>query len=335
MQKPTNTNKKSANTNEGETTAIVSNVEVLFTVSMEDACLYTSSNNIDWILDSGASHHVTPSKDNFVTYNPGDYGRVHLGNNHFCKIVGVGDVQIRTKDGQDIFLKQVRHIPEMCMNLISVGQLDDDEWFKTFGNNSWKICKGAMVMARGPKIGTLYILKSTTEKSNVALAKEEISTDLWHKCLGHMNEKGLKIIAGKSLLPSLKSYNLDLCEHCIYGRQRRVSFLKSGHERKTDLLELVHSDVFGPVNIKSLGGASYFVTFIDDASRKVWAYPMKSKGEVFEIFQQFHVVVERETNKLLKCLRRNNGGEYCSNAFKYYFNRFGIKHEETVPRIPQ
>lgn len=62
--------------------------------------------------------------------------------------------------------------------------------------------------------------------------------------------------------------------------------------------------MFGPVNIKSLGGASYFVTFIDDASRKVWAYPMKNKSEVFGIFQKFHVVVERETNKLLKCLEQ-------------------------------
>ena len=62
----------------------------------------------------------------------------------------------------------------------------------------------------------------------------------------------------------------------------------------------MHSDVFGSINIKSLGGASYYVTFMDDASRKVWFYPMKSKGEVFEISQKFHVVVERETNKVLK-----------------------------------
>ena len=96
------------------------------------------------------------------------------------------------------------------------------------------------------------------------------------------------------------------------------------------MLELVHSYVFGLVNIKSLGGASYFVTFIDDASRKIWAYPMKNKSEVFGIFQKFHVVIERETNKLLKCLRIDNGGEDCSNAFKEYCNRFGIKHEKTV-----
>ena len=111
-----------------------------------------------------------------------------------------------------------------------------------------------------------------------------------------MSEKGLKILVGKNILPGLRSYELDLCEHCIYGRQRRVSFMRGGHERKKNLLELVHSDVFGLVNVKSLGGASYFVTFIDDASRNVWAYPMKGKDEVFEIFQNFHVVVERETN---------------------------------------
>ena len=72
-------------------------------------------------LDSGASHHVTPCKDSFVSHNLGDYGRVHLGNNHFCSILGVGDVQIKMKDGQDIFLTQVRHVPEMRMSLISMG----------------------------------------------------------------------------------------------------------------------------------------------------------------------------------------------------------------------
>lgn len=191
-------------------------------------------------------------------------------------------------------------------------------------------------MAKGPKIETLYRLTTMIERSDTtAVAKEGISVDLWHRHLGHMSEKGLKILMGKDLLPGLKSYNLDLCEHCIYGRQRRVSFLRGGHEWKKNLLELIHSYVFGPINIKSLGGASYFVTFIDDASRKVWAYPMKRKDDVFEIFQKFHAVVERETNKLLKCLRTNNGGEYCSNAFKEYCNNFGIRHEKIVPGTSQ
>ena len=156
------------------------------------------------------------------------------------------------------------------MSLISVGQLDDEGCSTRFGKSDWKISKAALGMARGFKIGTLYTLRATTRKSNVVvIAKEEASLDLWHKRLGHMSEKGLKILVGKNLLLGLKYYELDLCEHCIYGRQLRVSFMRGGHERKNNLLELVHFDVFGPVNVKSLGGASYFVTFIDDASRKV------------------------------------------------------------------
>jgi len=131
-----------------------------------------------------------------------------------------------------------------------------------------------------------------------AVTKEGNSVDLWHKHLGHMSKKGFKILVSKNLLLGLKSYNLDLCEHYIYGRQRKVSFLRGRHDRKKNVLELVHSDVFGPVNIKSLRGASYFVTYINDASKKVWAYPMKSKSQVFGIFQKFHVVVEeRLTNR--------------------------------------
>ena len=88
-------------------------------------------------------------------------------------------------------------------------------------------------------------------KSDLAVVtKDGNLAYLCHKCLGHMSEKGLKILVGKNLFPGLKSYNLDLCENYIYGRQRRVSFLRGRHERNKNLLELIHSHVFGPVNIK-------------------------------------------------------------------------------------
>lgn len=114
-------NQNPTSTNEGETTAIAMDGDVLLTILVEDVCLNTSSSSFDWILDFEASHHVTPCKENFVAYNHGDYGRVHLGNNHICNIVGVGDVKIKTKEGKDILLKEVRHAPKMCMSLISVG----------------------------------------------------------------------------------------------------------------------------------------------------------------------------------------------------------------------
>ena len=85
--KSINTNKKSSNTKEGE-----KNKKKKFIVSVEEVCLYISSSSIDWVLDSRASKHVTPCKNNFVTYEEVDHGKVHLGNNNFCNIVGVGDL---------------------------------------------------------------------------------------------------------------------------------------------------------------------------------------------------------------------------------------------------
>jgi len=70
----------------------------------------------------------------------------------------------------------------------------------------------------------------------------------------------------------LKHVNLEFCENCVYGKQKRVSFLKVGKEKKSRKLELVHTDVWGPGQVSSLGGCRYYVTFIDDATRKTWIY---------------------------------------------------------------
>ncbi|CAA0819883.1 Unknown protein [Striga hermonthica] len=89
------------------------------------------------------------------------------------------------------------------------------------------------------------------------------------------------------------------------------------------------------MEVESLGGSRYFLTFIDDASRKVWVYFLNTKDQVFEYFKSFHVMVERETEKKLKCLRSDNGGEYTSKEFDAYCRTYGIRHEKSVPRTPQ
>ena len=65
---------------------------------------------------------------------------------------------------------------------------------------------------------------------------------------------------------------MEFCEHCIYGKQKRVRFLKVGKEKKSEKLELVHIDVWVPSQVSSLGGSNYYATFIDDATRKTWVY---------------------------------------------------------------
>ena len=79
--------------------------------------------------------------------------------------------------------------------------------------------------------------------------------------------------------------------------------------RRSAPLELVHTDVC-QVDAKSHAGAQYFVTFIDDHSRRLWATPLKPKDQVLSVFKELHARVERETGRKLKAVRVDNGGEY-------------------------
>ncbi|KAI5335775.1 hypothetical protein L3X38_025909 [Prunus dulcis] len=83
-----------------------------------------------------------------------------------------------------------------------------------------------------------------------------------------------------------------------------------------------------------LGGARYFVTFIDDHSRKVWVYAIRTKDQVYEVFKQFHASIERETGRSLKCIRTDNGGEYMG-TFRNYYRSNGIRQERSVMKTPQ
>ncbi|XP_021724338.1 uncharacterized protein LOC110691712 [Chenopodium quinoa] len=135
-----------------------------------------------------------------------------------------------------------------------------------FGEGTWKVSKGAMVVARGTKTGTLY---TTLECTSTIATTANDETKLWHTRLGHMSEKGMKMLASKGKLSELKSIDMKFCETCVFGKQKKVSFTITERSLKKEKLELVHTDVWGPYPIKSLGGSHYFVTFIDDSTRKL------------------------------------------------------------------
>ena len=110
-------------------------------------------------------------------------------------------------------------------------------------------------------------------------------TALWHNRLGHMSEKGMKELHSKKVLPGLKCVNMDFDEICVHGKQKRVSFVKTRKENNREKLELVHINVWGPTQVSSLGVSHYYVTFIDEATRKVWVYFVRHKYDVFQNFK--------------------------------------------------
>ncbi|KZV54328.1 hypothetical protein F511_03583 [Dorcoceras hygrometricum] len=161
----------------------------------------------------------------------------------------MGDVHLKISNGSIWKINKVRHVPRLTRNLLSVGQLDDEGHNVTFGDGSWKVSKGAMIVARGKKTGTLYMTSSC--RDTLAAVDAGANSSLWHCRLGHMSEKGMKILMSNGKLPDLKSIEHKLCESCIFGKQRKVSFSKGGREPKAAKLELVHTDVWGPSPVPS------------------------------------------------------------------------------------
>lgn len=233
-----------------------------------------------------------------------------MGNEGLAQTVGFVDVCLETSNGTRLMLRDVRHALDMCLNLISASELDDEGYCNTFSERKWKLTKSSLVVARENKYSNLYMMHASIPNGVVNVAENESSIELWHRRLSHVSEKGLNCLARKKLLPGTTSGMLKRCVHCLPGKQNRVSFHKHPPLKKADVLELVHSDVCGPLKVRSLGGALYFVTFIDDYSRKVWVYTLKTKDQVLDVFKQFHALIERQTWKTLKCILTDNGGEY-------------------------
>lgn len=129
-------------------------------------------------------------------------------------------------------------------------------------------------------------------------------------------------------------YHNEVCKGCLLGKIVKKSF-PSSNKRSKEVLELVHSNIFGPMSSPSLSGYLYYVIFIDDFSRKTWIYFLKTKKETFIKFQEFKAFVEKQTGKHIRALRTNNGREFESHYFDDFCKEAGIKRQWTVPYNPQ
>jgi hypothetical protein len=119
------------------------------------------SNN-KWVLDTTCTFHMSPKKDWFTTYDAVNGGLVLMGNNVACKIVGIGSIRIRMHDGIVRILTNVRHIPDLKKNLISLGTLDFLGYkYSSEGGVIW-VNKGSLVIMKGNKVDGLYFLQGST-----------------------------------------------------------------------------------------------------------------------------------------------------------------------------
>ena len=130
-------------------------------------------------------------------------------------------------------------------------------------------------------------------------------------------------------LPMLKNENVA-CEGCALGKMHRDEFPSNPDRKKRDVLDLVHTDVCGPMQTRSLGGAFYILLFIDDCTRYTWVYFLRRKSDVFEYFKEFRNMVEKQTEKSIKILHSDQGGEYKLGDFIKYCKDHGIVQQFTT-----
>ena len=167
--------------------------------------------------------------------------------------------------------------------------------------------KGKLIGSGKQTKGNLFYLDLGECSRFIAQIEESY---LWHKRLCHVNFDNMvkitkfKIVRG---IPNLKKPNVGLCKNCQIGKMGNTSFKSKNYQSK-DILEIVHTDLCGPIGVESYTTEAFFIHFVDDYSIMMTIMYLREKSEAFEKF---------------KCLRSDRGGEFISNEF----NNFCIKRE--------
>jgi hypothetical protein len=219
-----------------------------------------------------------------------------------------------------ISFTDVLYVPGMKKNLISVSTLQDRGLEVTFRGTEVLIHPRGSSLASGQVIGVregklfrflfqpLHALAASSD-SNRQLC------ELWHRRMAHLHHRALgglrEVVTG---VPQISIEHQDVCRGCALGKFSKASF-PSSDTRSAGILDLVHTDVCGPMTRRSLSACEYYLTFIDDYSRKTWIYFLKAKSEVFTQFHELRALVENELGKRIKVLQSDNGGEYSLRQF--------------------
>ena len=303
-------------------------------VAAHETLLSVSSEN-SWIVDSGATAHMSYCKNKFSNYQTLDTPiKVCVGDGRVLDAVGRGDVNmcfcLPTGQLKNSKLNNVLFVPDLSKNLISVSMaakngrstIFNDKHCQFFNNKNECI-------AYATKKGNLYYLNCSND-STYSVCENDT---LWHRRLGHISTYALNKLSEEKLIDKTK-INSNECEPCTKGKNKRNPFPSRSYIAASEPFEIIHSDVCY-IGEKSLAGCEYFLTLIDDFTRYVWVFFLKSKSQVFEFFKNWKSMVENQFGRKIKILRSDNGGEYCSNAFSEFLISEGIIHQKSVPKNPE
>ncbi|CAI7771717.1 unnamed protein product [Closterium sp. NIES-54] len=289
-----------------------------------------------WVIDSGCTSHMTPWADLLDKVKPpGKIKFVAAASGALLPVIGVGNAKVMGANGGLVGLGNVLLVEGLSANLLSVRRLQKSKAKMTFGPTS---CRA--------KLGKL-LLWDFEEKSSCI-------KDLWKLPIIPWNGKPpataaaaatAKTTAGgeetaptDGALDAVKKVQQSQQPHgeVLAGVDATAAWAKASSGNAKAPLALVHMDVVGPTRAPSLSGSRYFLTIVDDHTRAVWVYPLKTKGEVAAaVLKEWMPRAQRESGHKVKVIRTNNGGEFIGADFESVLKKKGIQHQLTVPYNPQ
>ena len=265
---------------------------------------------------------------------------IFLGDDRVIKALGEGKISLEFYDGSNVLtmgLYNVLYVPEIAKNLVSVSAMTRNAAEVLFENDKCYVTKDGKTMNIGHLINSsLYVIN--TEPDCAYAASSKASLQVWHCRYDLINYKYINELSQKKMvvgMSCLKEATSQPCKACAQAKMHRVPVPKTSRYKSTRPLQLVHSDVCGPMNTSSIGGSKYVLTFTDDYTKYVTVYYLKTMSEVLSKFQEYESMVTNATGFKIQILRSDNGGEYTSKEFSNFCTSQGIIHQFTNPYTPE
>jgi hypothetical protein len=213
-------------------------------------------------------------------------------------------------------LNNVLLVKGLTANLISISQLCDNGLSVNFSKSECLVTdnegKSSMRGIRSKDNCYLWTSQEKAFVSTCLLTKEE-EAKLWHQKLGHLNLQGMKKAISVEAIRDLPKLNITegtLCGDCQQGKQTRVSHPRLEHQGTSRVLELLHMDLMGPMQVASIGGKRYVLVVVDDFSMFTWVNFLREKSDTFEAFRDLCVQLQREKDLGVVRIRSDHGTEF-------------------------